>query len=177
MKPRLKSSRDYKLSVTTIFDASSLKDWRFTWLCIGNFLGELGVINGLTFLTSYALAEGKSESMSYALLAMLNGTGMVGRVVPGIIADRFGRFNTLLSLQPWALLPFWLFGYLLASTQLALSHSLWPMGSAMVAFILWLLFAVVKFAELKTMAKIRYHVFPCFVYNSTRSPTFWLFDW
>lgn len=96
MKPRLKSSRDYKLSVTTIFDASSLKDWRFTWLCIGNFLGELGVINGLTFLTSYALAEGKSESMSYALLAMLNGTGMVGRVVPGIIADRFGRFNTLI---------------------------------------------------------------------------------
>lgn len=98
LKPRLASpATRYNLTFSSMFDVKSLKDMRFTWLCIANVLGELGVINGLTFLTSYAIAAGNSQSLSYALLAMLNGTGMVGRVVPGFLADRFGRFNTLIA--------------------------------------------------------------------------------
>lgn len=97
IKPRLQRSKEgLSFSVSNIFDYKALKDMKFTWLCIGNFLGELGVINGLTFLTSYALATGQSETTSYALLAILNSTGMIGRVVPGIIADKIGRFNTLI---------------------------------------------------------------------------------
>lgn len=94
MKPRLKTNTQYRFALTTFFDAKSLKDKRFALLCVANFLGELGVINGLTFLTSYALANGQSESMSYALLAILNGAGMLGRVLPGFVSDRLGRFNT-----------------------------------------------------------------------------------
>lgn len=102
MKPRLPQTQ-FKFDIKTIIDFKTLKDWRFTWLVIANFLGELGVINGLTFLTSYALAQGKSESLSYSLLAILNASGMFGRWFSGWIADRsFGRFNTLMATTTFA---------------------------------------------------------------------------
>lgn len=107
MKPRLENHQPAggsgggavksMFSVKNMVDLRSLKDMRFTWLVAANFMGELGVVNGLTFLTSYALAQGKSENMSYALLAILNAVGMPGRWLPGVIADRWlGRFNTLI---------------------------------------------------------------------------------
>ncbi|VVT53313.1 uncharacterized protein SAPINGB_P003510 [Magnusiomyces paraingens] len=107
MKPRLesvtpatasgKSKMASIFSVKNMADVRSLRDMRYAWLVAGNFLGELGVVNGLTFITSYALAQGKSPGMSYALLAILNAVGMPGRWLPGLIADRWlGRFNTLI---------------------------------------------------------------------------------
>lgn len=100
MKPRMDrdqstQNKPYRLTLESVFDYKALRDMRFTWLVIANFTAELGVINGLTFLTSYALAQGQSEQMSYALLAILNSLGMFGRIVPGIVADTLGRFNTL----------------------------------------------------------------------------------
>lgn len=100
IKPRLERTGSngalFQFSLSRLIDFKSLKDMRFTWLILANFCGELGVMNGLTFFTSYALAQGKSTSLSYALLAVLNSTGIFGRWIPGILADKyFGRFNTL----------------------------------------------------------------------------------
>lgn len=98
MKPRLeRSTAKYTFSWRNLADFASLKDMRFTWLTVANLLGELAVVNGITFLTSYALAQGNTETMSYALLTILNSLGMIGRWVPGIIADKLGRFNTLIA--------------------------------------------------------------------------------
>lgn len=97
---RRRGNNNHKLKIQDIFDWKSLRDPRFAWLVIANFLGELGAINGLTFLASYALAHGHSETMSYGLLVILNSTAMFGRVLPGIVADRIlGRYNTLIALS------------------------------------------------------------------------------
>lgn len=93
---------------------------RFTWLTLANFLGELAVVNGITFLTSYALAQGKSETMSYLLLTILNSLGMVGRWVPGVIADYLGRFNTLIVTTTMAFITILPSGFHLATALLDL---------------------------------------------------------
>lgn len=95
MKPRLERPK-FQFKLANIIDFKSLAEPRFMWLTLANFLGELAVVNGVTFLTSYALAQGKSETLSYTLLTILNTLGMAGRWVPGVIADKIGRFNTLI---------------------------------------------------------------------------------
>ena len=103
MKPRLERT-DFQFKFENIIDFKSLTDWRFVWLTLANFLGELAVVNGVTFLTSYALRQGKSETLSYTLLTVLNTMGMLGRWVPGVVADRVGRFNTLIFICVMAII-------------------------------------------------------------------------
>lgn len=86
-----------KISLNSIVDLKSLKEPRFAWLVVANFLGDLGVVNGLTYLTSYALAQGKSENTSYFLLTILNATSILGRWATGAFSDKVGRFNTLIG--------------------------------------------------------------------------------
>ncbi|KAF5099492.1 hypothetical protein D0Z00_001624 [Geotrichum galactomycetum] len=95
MKPRLECT-PFQFKVGNIIDFKSLTDWRFVWLTLANFLGELALVNGVTFLTSYALRQGMTETLSYTLLTLLNTMGMLGRWLPGVMADRVGRFNTLI---------------------------------------------------------------------------------
>lgn len=95
IRTRTKPVRQTSFDLHLIFDPRALRDPRFVWLCIANFLGELGVINGLTFLASYAMAAGMSPATAYALLAVLNAAGTLGRVLPGLAADALGRFNVL----------------------------------------------------------------------------------
>ncbi|OJD30874.1 monocarboxylate permease-like protein [Diplodia corticola] len=60
------------------------------------FLLFLGFFTPLYYLPSYAVAHaGLSPSLSNYLLAILNGASFFGRIVPGILADKLGRFNTL----------------------------------------------------------------------------------
>jgi MFS family permease len=114
IKPRL-ARTPFHFRVNSILDFRSLTDMRFAWLTVANFLGELAVVNGLTFLTSYALRQGKSENLAYTLLTLLNSTGMLGRWLSGVIADQLGRFNTLIVICIMAfttILAIWLpFGH------------------------------------------------------------------
>ncbi|KAL4789813.1 major facilitator superfamily domain-containing protein [Aspergillus venezuelensis] len=50
----------------------------------------------LTYLTSYARANGMSLERSYTLMSILNATSIVGRLMPGYTGDRWGRFNTMI---------------------------------------------------------------------------------
>lgn len=95
MKPRLERS-EFQFKLENIIDFRSLLEMRFVWLTLANFFAELAVINGVNFLTSYALRQGKSEALSYTLLTLLNTMGMLGRWLPGFVADRVGRFNTFI---------------------------------------------------------------------------------
>ena len=39
-----------------------------------------------------------SESQSYVLLTVFNTTGVLGRLVPGILSDKFGHFNIMIAM-------------------------------------------------------------------------------
>ncbi|KAF9633221.1 putative monocarboxylate permease-like protein [Lasiodiplodia theobromae] len=60
------------------------------------FLLFLGFFTPLYYLPSYALTHTNlSAPLATYLLSILNGASFFGRVVPGILADKLGRFNTL----------------------------------------------------------------------------------
>ena len=72
---------------------------------------EWAIFVPISYISSYALAQGIDPSLSYQLLAILNTGSFFGRWAPGIIADAFGRFNTMivtLSMCMVSVLGLWL---------------------------------------------------------------------
>ena len=77
-------------------------DWRiyknitFCLTTAGTFFVEWALFVPLSYLTSYALVSGIDPAFSYQLLAILNAGSFFGRWAPGYVADRVGRFNTMI---------------------------------------------------------------------------------
>ncbi|KAL3451135.1 major facilitator superfamily domain-containing protein [Aspergillus insuetus] len=78
-------------------DFHAFKDLKFTLCCAGIFLMEYGVLIPLTYIMSYATAHNISTGDTYILPALLNAGSVAGRVIPGLLADKLGRFNMLLA--------------------------------------------------------------------------------
>ncbi|KAL8376927.1 hypothetical protein RB595_007855 [Gaeumannomyces hyphopodioides] len=56
-----------------------------------------GMFVPLFYLPSYAVREaGMDEATALYLVAAVNGASLPGRIIPGILGDRFGRINTLM---------------------------------------------------------------------------------
>jgi len=78
------------------FDFQGFKDNRFTLTIAAIFVIDLAVVVPPYFITTYALAHQVDPSYSYQLLAILNAASVIGRGLPGMIADRWGRFNVMI---------------------------------------------------------------------------------
>jgi len=82
--------------------ASILPDFRifrsvpFALTTAGVFFTEWGLFIPLTYITSYAIKHGVSEHFSYQILAILNAGSVLGRWLPGYVADKVGRFNAMI---------------------------------------------------------------------------------
>lgn len=76
-------------------DLSMLAFPRMAIITAGIFFIELGIFIPLTYISSYALSEGISTAVSYQLLTFLNIGSLLGRWIPGYLADKIGRLNTL----------------------------------------------------------------------------------
>ena len=61
----------------------------------GLFFMELGLFIPIGYLTSYCVANGIDESFSYQIIAILNAGSVIGRALPGFVADKIGRYNTM----------------------------------------------------------------------------------
>ncbi|KAI0437331.1 major facilitator superfamily domain-containing protein [Xylaria telfairii] len=75
-------------------DFRILREKPFLLLTIGVFLLEFGLFIPLTYILSYALANGFNETFAFQLLPILNGASVIGRALPGWWADRIGPFNS-----------------------------------------------------------------------------------
>jgi MFS family permease len=92
-------------------DLTAFLDPRFTLTTIGVFMIEWAIFVPLTYITSYALHLGLPSDFSYQLLAILNVGSVFGRWLPGLVADKTGRFNIMLVTVTFCLatvLGFWL---------------------------------------------------------------------
>lgn len=78
-------------------DFRIFRDVTFVLTTAGVFFIEWGLFVPLSFISSYALANGVNRTFSYQLLAILNAGSVFGRAVPGYVADRLGRFNTMIA--------------------------------------------------------------------------------
>ena len=72
------------------------RDWKFALTTAGVFFMEWGLFIPLTFISSWAVQTGVgSQAFAFQLLAILNAASFFGRWMPGYMADKMGRFNTM----------------------------------------------------------------------------------
>lgn len=82
------------------------------YICItaAGFFLFLGIFTPFFYLPDYAMSHGMDSLHASYLIAILNGASFPGRVVPGILSDKLGRFNM----------------YLLAAVVTAILLFCWP---------------------------------------------------
>jgi MFS family permease len=99
IKTRLGPARDrdgYAKVQSVWPDFSVFRDARFAFAAAGVFFMEWGLFVPLTYIVSYAAAHGHVATEGYLLLSYLNAGSVVGRALPGFLADRLGRFNVII---------------------------------------------------------------------------------
>lgn len=80
------------------FEFKALLDMKYLFCIIGTFFTEIALLSMVTYLATYAISKGMTESKSYIILTIFNATGVLGRLVPGILADKLGHFNVMISM-------------------------------------------------------------------------------
>lgn len=67
---------------------------RYLFATLGSSFAESSLTATTTYIASYALVRGNSQTVSYALITTMNAVGILGRYIPGYLADKWvGRFN------------------------------------------------------------------------------------
>ena len=78
---------------STFFVPSAFKDPMFNTLTVAIFLAFIGLFSPLFYIPSYAVTTGMDATLASYLLAILNAASTFGRIIPGFLADKFGRLN------------------------------------------------------------------------------------
>lgn len=78
---------------TKFFLLEAFKERRYVLLIVSAFFVFIGMWAPLFYLPAYAVSQGMSSTMAGYLLAIINGASTFGRVIPGVLADKFGRLN------------------------------------------------------------------------------------
>jgi predicted MFS family arabinose efflux permease len=79
-----------------LLQLSAFKEPQYVLLCAACFLGFIGFYNLLVYIQPYAIDSGiVDNNIGFYLLAILNGTSSLGRVLPNYIADYTGPMNML----------------------------------------------------------------------------------
>lgn len=77
--------------------ASAFKDKTYDMLILSSFFLFAGFFTPLFYLPSLAVARGVSPTLAGYLLAILNAASTFGRIIPGMLADKYGRINMLIA--------------------------------------------------------------------------------
>jgi predicted MFS family arabinose efflux permease len=92
LKTRLPPNKKAGASV----DFRALRDVKYAATTAAVFLVEFAVFIPITYIASYAISVGVDDTMSYLLIPFLNVGAIPGRFLPGLVADRVGRFNVMI---------------------------------------------------------------------------------
>ena len=104
-----------------IFDFQALKEPEFSLMCVdilqttlliqcACFFVYWGLFTPFTFLTTYAISYGVEENLSFYLISIMNAASIVGRILPGILADKVGPYNIQVlftSVMAISILAYW----------------------------------------------------------------------
>ncbi|KAK7953556.1 hypothetical protein PG988_014250 [Apiospora saccharicola] len=99
-----------------------LKDPRLVFTILGGFLFFWGMFLPLSYIIIQAQDNGIPLSLAPYLLPIINACSFVGRIAPGFLADRFGRFNCMMIITAFAglmTLALWIPGSTSAGTIIA----------------------------------------------------------
>ncbi|RMZ76289.1 hypothetical protein DV737_g4913, partial [Chaetothyriales sp. CBS 132003] len=79
----------------SLFLPRAFKEVPYDLLVGASFLLLLGMFPPMFFIPSYAVAQGMDHQLAFYLVAILNSASFPGRIIPGLLADKFGRLNML----------------------------------------------------------------------------------
>ncbi|KAF9073358.1 major facilitator superfamily domain-containing protein [Rhodocollybia butyracea] len=82
-------------SVSALFDFAAFKDPCYAFLALGCWFSVFAVFNPLFYVGLSANVANSNSSVNGYYLSILCATSIVGRVSPGLIAPKVGRFNIL----------------------------------------------------------------------------------
>ncbi|KAJ3981089.1 major facilitator superfamily domain-containing protein [Lentinula detonsa] len=85
-----------------LFNLAAFKDPPFSTYAIAVFTGFLGLYTILTYIDLSALAVGLSPDMAAYLVAIANMSSGLGRIATGIMADRIGALNFIITTTSFA---------------------------------------------------------------------------
>jgi MCP family monocarboxylic acid transporter-like MFS transporter 10 len=75
-------------------DPSAFKQWSYTLFVIGCTLILFGLYTPFVYISTFTTQYGIPASDYW--LSVMNAASIFGRVVPGLLADRYGRMNTII---------------------------------------------------------------------------------
>jgi MFS family permease len=78
---------------TTFFIGAAFKEARYILLIVSLFFMLLGMFTPLFFIPTYAVTRGMDTTLASYLLAIINAASTFGRIIPGVLADKYGRLN------------------------------------------------------------------------------------
>ncbi|CAI5756316.1 unnamed protein product [Candida verbasci] len=70
-----------------------IKDFKFFYLIVGGFFGELSLMLLITYYASFSISQGANESTAYVLVTIWNAAGILGKIAPPYLSDKYGRYN------------------------------------------------------------------------------------
>jgi len=83
----------------SLVEWSAFRELEYTFYAVGMFFNFWGVYFAFYYLGAFSRSESVVPSLSYVeslnLVLLLNGIGLVGRLLPGHLADRYGPLNML----------------------------------------------------------------------------------
>ncbi|RAL03497.1 MFS monocarboxylate transporter [Aspergillus ibericus CBS 121593] len=84
----------------SLIDFAALKEPPFLVFSFGLFFSFVGLYFPFFYLQSYfTYYLHNDSSLAFYIFSVLNATSVVGRITPGILADRFGGLNTLIPIS------------------------------------------------------------------------------
>lgn len=80
-----------------LFLPAAFKAPHYVAIIAASFLMILGFFVPFFYIPTYATDHGMSAELASYLISILNGASFLGRIVPGVLADRLGRLNMLFA--------------------------------------------------------------------------------
>jgi predicted MFS family arabinose efflux permease len=80
--------KNHREEVLGLFKQRSLQ-----LLCLAMFIVYFGMFSPFFYTTSFAVEKGFSTTLAFYTVSIVNGTSFFGRILPGIMADKYGKFN------------------------------------------------------------------------------------
>ncbi|OJJ49327.1 hypothetical protein ASPZODRAFT_59941 [Penicilliopsis zonata CBS 506.65] len=74
---------------------SAFKEPRFVLTISALFFAFFGMFTPFFYMPTYAVTRGMDETLAGYLPSILNAVSTFGRIIPGVLADKYGRYNTL----------------------------------------------------------------------------------
>jgi MFS family permease len=99
LPPSLAAKKDAIISI------SIFSNLAYSLFTVYTFGFELVLFGGIGMLPTYATLSGDfPPDTGFYIVSVLNGVAFFGRILPGFLADKIGRFNTLILLVTFTLL-------------------------------------------------------------------------